>query len=183
MCPALIVRISGIITVCGLPKTTAQVDCQEHSRQSLGTLMLESSLVPAAAESIVNRTCSQAALEQVNMHSSDAGEWGELRLLMPDCSAAVAFGWRATPVTAKSVLMIFVYLQGCLESAQVPDARGLLAPNPISCVVNKALLGLILTSHIHLLLMPSHLVPLPRLSSAHLYFHTWASHPVDLLDL
>lgn len=88
------------------------------------------------------------------MHSNDAGEWWELRLLTPDCSAAVAFGWRPAPVAAKSVLMIFVYLQGCLESAQVPDACGLLAAHPISCVVNKALLGLTLTSHVRLLLTP-----------------------------
>lgn len=57
ICRALIVRTAGIITVCGLPKTTAQVDCQEHSRQSLDTLVLESSLTPAPAESIVNSTC------------------------------------------------------------------------------------------------------------------------------
>lgn len=55
--PALIVRTSGIITVCGLPKTTAQVDCQEHSRQSVDTLTLKSSHAPAPAESIVNSTC------------------------------------------------------------------------------------------------------------------------------
>lgn len=125
ICPALIVRTSGIITVCGLPKTTAQVDCQEHSRQSLGTLTPESALVSAPAESIVNRTCSQAALEHANVHSNDAGEWGELRLLTPGCNAAVAFGW-----TAKSVLMIFAYLQGCLESTQVPDALVCLLPTP-----------------------------------------------------
>lgn len=64
-------------------------------------------------------------------------------------------------MTAKSVLVIFVYLQGCLESAQVPDARGLLAPHPISRVVNKALLGLILTSHVRLYLTCPLLTDIP----------------------